>query len=151
MKKLTLGKILTLGAALLGLIAFFLMFAPQLKAEALGHVEKASFSDVLFGTDLTKGAVGGFIGYLLILFGAVLAALTACVAKLQGKKLFVFVAAALLLIGAILVFCIEPMYLSANDAKLKADNGLSLTAGPVFAGIFGILGAGALVVSALKK
>lgn len=155
--KLTIKNILVWCAGLLAVVAFFLMFADAL-------VQKTSFvgtfvgkgTDVLFGTKasngtvLTKGAVGSFIGYLLVLIGGACAVVVSFVLKdAKLAKIVTLAAAALVLVGAILVFCEKAMWLSAND--MNDNDKLSLAAGPVVAGIMAVISAGALAVSQLVK
>ena len=128
-KLLTLPNILKACAAVLGLVAFFLMFADQLYVELLGKKGFVDFNDALF--DKNYGAWISFIGYLLIL----LAALGMCgVIFLKEKKLIALCLAGALLIGAILVF------IEAAVVNGRADvSAYHLEAGPVIAGIFAIL------------
>lgn len=154
--KLTIKNILVWCAGLLAVVAFFLMFADAL-------VQKTSFvgtfvgkgTDVLFGTKasngtvLTKGAVGSFIGYLLVLIGGACAVVVSFVLKdAKLAKIVTLAAAALVLVGAILVFCEKAMYVSANNGN---GDYTFLAAGPVVAGIMAVISAGALAVSQLVK
>ena len=128
-KLLTLPNILKAAAALLGLIAFFLMFADQLVAgDSIRIVAK--YDDALFGDG---GAVISFVGYLLIL----LAALGSCALiflKTKLSKIIALALAGVFLLGAIFVF-IEASVFNGEYGSFR------LMAGPVFAGIFGILAA----------
>ncbi len=130
-KLLTLPNILKACAAVLGLVAFFLMFAKQL---VVGDSVRVYYGckDTIFGDG---GAIISFVGYLLVL----LAGLAMCAlvfVKLDDKvrKIVVFALAFLFLLGAIFIF------IQASVVNGKYGN-LRLTAGPVFAGIFAILAA----------
>ena len=136
-KLLTLPNILKAAASLLGLVAFFLMFANQLVAGDSVRLY-VSYQDALFGDG---GAAISFVGYLLVLLAA-LAACALVLVKLDAKvkKLIVFALAFLLLLGAIFVF-IEASVFNGKYGNFR------LTAGPVFAGILSILAALLLVGS----
>ena len=129
-KLLTLGNILKAAGALLGLVAFFLMFAKQLYAEVLGHKGYVEFADALFDKDY--GSWISFIGYLLVLLAAV--GLCASI-FLKGNKLLTLVLAGILVLGAILIFIEAAVVNGRVDANMY-----HLAAGPIFAGIFALLG-----------
>lgn len=134
-KLLTLPNILKACAAVLGLVAFFLMFSNQLYAEILGKKGYVEFGDALFDKDF--GAWISFIGYLLILIGALgMCALVFLKDKKMVKLLALCLAGALLL-GAIFVF-IEA---AVVNGRADVDGLYHLAAGPVIAGIFAILAA----------
>ena len=131
-KLLTLPNILKAAGALLGLVAFFLMFANQLYAELLGNKGFVEFKDALF--DKNYGAGISFVGYLLIL----LASLGLCATIfLKDMKFVVLALAGVLLLGAIFVF-IEA---AVVNGRADVDGLYHLAAGPVIAGIFAILAA----------
>ena len=129
-KLLTLGNILKAAGALLGLVAFFLMFAKQLYAEVLGHKGYVEFADALFDKDY--GSWISFIGYLLVLLAAV--GLCASI-FLKGNKLLTLVLAGILVLGAILIFIEAAVVNGRVDANMY-----HLAAGPIFAGILALLG-----------
>ena len=129
-KLLTLGNILKAAGALLGLVAFFLMFAKQLYAEVLGHKGYVEFADALFDKDY--GSWISFIGYLLVLLAAV--GLCASI-FLKGNKLLTLVLAGVLVLGAILIFIEAAVVNGRVDANMY-----HLAAGPIFAGILALLG-----------
>ena len=129
-KLLTLGNILKAAGALLGLVAFFLMFSKQLYAEILGHKGYVEFADALFDKDY--GSWISFIGYLLVLLAAV--GLCASI-FLKGNKLLTLVLAGILVLGAILIFIEAAVVNGRVDANMY-----HLAAGPIFAGILALLG-----------
>ena len=129
-KLLTLGNILKAVSALLGLVAFFLMFTKQLYAEVLGHKGYVEFADALFDKDY--GSWISFIGYLLVLLAAV--GLCASI-FLKGNKLLTLVLAGVLVVGAILIFIEAAVVNGRVDANMY-----HLAAGPIFAGILALLG-----------
>ncbi len=134
-KLLTLPNILKACAAVLGLVAFFLMFANQLYAEILGNKGFVEFGDALF--DENYGAWISFIGYLLILIAALgMCAMIFLKDKKLAKMITICLAGALLL-GAIFVF-IEA---AVVNGRADVDGLYHLAAGPVLAGIFAILAA----------
>ena len=144
-KLLTLPNILKLAGALLGIIAFALMFANQLYAEVLGHKGFVAFDDAMFGE---YGSAITFIGYLLILIAA-LGLVALVLIKLDAKhgKLVGLCLAGLLILGAIFVFIEAAVVNGRVDASMY-----HLAAAPVFAGIFAILaGLAACASEFLKK
>ena len=137
-KYLTLSNCLKAGAVLFGLIAFFLMFSKQLYLEVLGSKGYVEFDDALFGKG---GAVISFVGYLIMfLASAGVCALVFVEMDEKIKKYINFGLAGLLLLGAIFVF-IEASVVNGDYSAYH------LAAGPVFAGIFGILASIAVVAS----
>ena len=141
MKKfLTLSNILKACAFVLGFVAFFIMFADQAYIEVLGNKGYVHFDEAFFDNG---GNAIGFVGYLLVL----LASLAVCgfiFLKLDDKvkKIINFALAFVLLLGAIFIFVEAAALNGTNNTEA-----FHLAAGPVFAGIFGILAAAAVVVS----
>ena len=143
-KYATLKNVIKAGAVVFGLVAFFLMFANQIYAELLGKRGYVSFSDAMFGD---YGAVITFIGYLLILIST-LAVCASIFVEFDDmiKKVIDFGGAFLLVLGAIFVF-IEASVVNGN----VGGSIYHLAAAPVFAGIFAIIAACAIVLSAFVK
>ena len=133
-KLLTLPNILKACAAVLGLVAFFVMFANQLYAEILGSKGYVEFSDALFGE---YGAGISFVGYLLVLLGA-LGICALVLLKLDDKmrRMCVISLAGLLVLGAVFIFIEAAVY----NGKV-GSNIYHLAAAPIFAGIFALLAA----------
>ncbi|MBP5293335.1 MAG: hypothetical protein J6023_04315 [Clostridia bacterium] len=146
-KYLTLHNLIKCCAAVFGLVAFFLMFANQLYFELLGNKGYISFSDALFGSGNTKGAVLAFFGYLFILI-AVGGLVVSAFAKFDKKveKIIPLAVAALFLLGALFVLLEAAVYNGANDISSA-----HLAAGPVIAGIFSILAGCGIVLTLLVK
>ena len=144
-KYLTLHNAVKCCAVVLGLVAFFLMFAKQLYVELLGNRAYISFGDALFGSGNAKGAVLAFFGYLFVLI-AVGALAVSVFAKFDDKiaKILPIAVAGLFLLGALFILLEAAVYNGANEIKAA-----HLTAGPVFAGILAIIsgcGVGATLV-----
>lgn len=142
-KLLTLPNILKLAGALLGIIAFALMFADQLFLQLGNTKVMVPFDDAMFGDG---GSAITFIGYLLILLAA-LGLVALVLLKLDKKhgKLIALCLAGILILGAIFVL-IEAAVVNGKNGSLK------LAAAPVFAGIFAILaGLAACASEFLKK
>ena len=134
-KLLTLPNILKAAGALLGLVAFFLMFAKQVYAEILGSRGYVEFKDALF--DKNYGSAISFVGYLVILLAALgFCALVLLPLDANLKKMCALGLAGALVLGAIFVFIEAAVINGRADAKLY-----HLAAGPVLAGIFAILAA----------
>jgi len=132
MKKfLTVKNVLVCFGFVFGLVAFFMMFTDQLYASVFGYTGYVSYKDALFGD---YGAVLSFVGYLLVLVGALCGC---CLAFLKDKKirnLGTLVAALLLIVGAIFIF-LEPVLYASGDFK----DTIKLAAGPIVAGVLAIL------------
>ena len=169
-KKVKVGKysfglstILKAAVVVLGIVAFCMMFTNQVvfRAEVLGSqvVTEYKFNEVLFnvteevlGSTVTQyGATLSFIGYLLILAGAILVGVT-LVSQNKFSNYICILAGFVMILGAIFVFVMIPAWSAANDGS--STKGLSLLFGPVFAGILACLGglasAGAAVLD-IKK
>ena len=171
-KKVKVGKysfglstILKAAVVVLGIVAFCMMFKNQLSLDATknqtliilyGTREELGSGDFLFkvtndlGTDI-YGATLSFIGYLLILVGAILVGVT-LISQNKFSNFIAIIAGFAMILGAIFVFVMIPAWSSANDGL--STKGLSLLFGPVFAGILACLGglvsAGAAVLD-IKK
>lgn len=141
MKKLvTLSNLIKIGAAVFGLVAFFLMFANQLYAEILGNRGYVEFGDALFGDN---GSVITFIGYLLIAISSIgIIALFFIDIDEKIKKFVSFGIAVLLILGAVFVFIVS----SVVNGNVGADL-YHAAAAPIIAGIFAIIAALAVVAS----
>ena len=136
---LTLRNIIKMVAVVLALVGFFFMFGNQL---SWGKTQ-LKFDEALFGD---YGATLSFVGYILILLGA-LATCLAIFAKGSDmvKKIIVFSAAGVMVLGAIFVF-VESAVFNANASKFLATH-YELTAFPILAGIFAIVAALGIVAS----
>ena len=162
-KGLNLGLILCGAAALLGLIAFFMLFAPNLtwsyKNVLTGKTDTASYSglETVFGAE-HKTTVGGkevseevfkfsflsLIPYVLALVGVAFAVLAAL-----GKlgKIAPIVSAACFVVAAVFFFIALPTCVLNVSDKATADDisklkeAYDLGAGPIVAGIFSIIAA----------
>lgn len=155
--------VVTVAAMALGLMAFVAMFFPAVKmtVEGIFGTYESEVSGILavFGGKITEGnehfqftvAEYGFntfvfIGYLLPLLSIPLAYL----AFKDKKNLFSFIAIALALVGAILIFLQPSLFASVNE--INENIVCSALVGPILGVIFAILAAlanGAVVY--LKK
>ena len=175
--KLSLKKILVLAGALLGVVAFFMMFVDAIKVSVTTVVIGNSSTDVsyysglesLFGVKnnsgdiVVKGAGGAFVGYLLALLGGAAAVVSALVIKDKKMAMYIVIgAAALMVVGAVLMFCEKAMFLGVNEIDsasgaaglgsiLGASYEYGLGAGPIVGGILAILGAGCAGASIVVK
>ena len=131
-KLLTLGNILKAAGAVLGLVAFFMMFADQLYAEILGNKGFVEFGDAMF--DKNYGSWITFVGYLLVLIAALGLCAVVFLKDKKTAKLVTFALAGVLVLGAIFIF------IEAAVVNGRADvSAYHLAAGPVLAGIFALL------------
>lgn len=137
MKKLvTVKNILVACASLMLIIAFILMFAPQIQ---IGSINVKT-GDTFFGN---SGSIWSFIGYLLfILTGGCF--ITTIFLNLDEKtnKIIKLGAALLIVVAAILVFLVSTIYNNRLGVSLSG-----ITATPIIAGILAILAACLAVVS----
>ena len=131
-KLLTLGNMFKAAGALLGLVAFFMMFADQLYAEILGNKGFVEFGDAMF--DKNYGSWITFVGYLLVLIAALGLCAVVFLKDKKTAKLVTFALAGVLVLGAIFIF------IEAAVVNGRADvSAYHLAAGPVLAGIFALL------------
>jgi len=156
-KGLKINRLLTVGAVVLALIAFFLMFAPAAKngdgsftgaQMAFGYSKSGEVLGSTVTVHLLNFSFMNFLPYLLLLLGMVFSGLT-----VFGKlgKISPIVAAACYLVAGVFFFCVVPFcspYVdksgigAVNEEYIKSfKDALSLCAGAIFAGIFGILSA----------
>lgn len=141
-----MSKIFKLASTLFGLVAFFMMFVPQVV------VNWASFpSESLGVAALTGGAskygiefagVGsGLAGYILVIIAAVLILATALLGFFKEHEVLDYIvlgiALILLLIGIILIFLIRKNFEGANPGLDPYS--VSMGAGMIIAGIGAIL------------
>ena len=145
--KLSLKSILVTLAGALGLLAFFMMFAPQIVLDSVLGTHVIPFAEVMFGNgEGMKGAIGTFIGYMFILVPSI-GFLVSGIAALTGKELGVidviihYLGVVMMFIGMVLVFCTVKMYITANPIyDGQAGNNLSLGGGSICGGIFSLIG-----------
>ena len=146
--KKNLDKILYGCAALLGLVAILLMFAPAAVFNLVEVHTPYTGAQLAFGykndLDITLfSASANIVAYILFAVGIV-----AAVVALLGKfgKIPCFVAAACFLIAGILSFCVVPLSSTQIDKAY-----FTLGAGAVCSGIFGILAAVACAANLVIK
>lgn len=154
-KGLNLGMILGGAAALLGLVAIFMLFVPNLTTEVLDTTVEYSGLETVFGAEHKSTVMGhevstaifdfsflSFLPYLLVLVGVVLSVL-AVLGKLG--KIAPIAAAACFVVAAILFFIAVPTCVLHNSADAtaeqisKAKESLSLGAGVIVAGVLSIV------------
>ena len=143
--KLTKKSIVLLAAAVLALVAFFMVFADPIK-----HV---SWKDAFFGYSVMGVSVKGnwltFIGFLLVLGAAVLLCLLALGKLAEKRRLIVIISIALLAVGALLMFLCGALW-KMLESKLGTTPDLGI--GCIMGGILALLaGAGAAVSEFVLK
>ena len=136
---LTLRNVIKFSGVLLAFVGFFFMFGNQL----VWSNTEVKFNEALFGDN---GAILSFVGYILIILGSLIP-VVAVFAKggEKLKKYMTLAAAVILIVGAIFVF-VEAAIYNANASKYIATH-YSLTAFPILAGIFAIVGGLAIAAS----
>ena len=136
---LTLRNVIKFSGVLLAFVGFFFMFGNQL---VWGNTY-VKFNEALLGDN---GAILSFVGYILIILGSLIP-VVAVFAKGGDKlkKYMTLAASVILLVGAIFVF-VEAAIYNANASKYLAHH-YSLTAFPILAGVFAIVGGLAIAAS----
>lgn len=166
-KGLKVGTLISFGAVLLALVAFFLMFAPAAGNNdsyftgaqmAFGYSKTVEVLGNKVTTSILNFSFLNFLPYLLILIGIVFSGL-AVFGKLG--KISPIIAAVCYLAAGVLFFCVVPFcspYVdkkgigAVNDEYIKQfKEALSLGAGAIVAGILGILSALASVSTLFIK
>lgn len=139
MKKVSLKKVYLLIGALFGVISFLMMFVAPLKG--------LEWKDVYFGTSTsigstvissTKGAWIPFVGFILIILGAIALALLA--ANIINQKKIGKAAAFILLpilLGVICLFITKIQFVSANEIADALADKMELGIGIIYGAIFG--------------
>ena len=148
-KYLTLSNILACVAFVLAVVAFAMMFTDQLFVEVksiLGNgTATVTFSDAFFSDG---GSPIGFIGYLLVLVGGIVAVLLSCPAFLKKKNqraLAIACASLLVIVGGVLILLEASLVNSNTGAKnwnigtLVSGSSYQLTVTAVLGGVFGIV------------
>lgn len=156
-KSLNLGKILSLVAAVLGVVAIVMIFVDTIKTpEVLGESEAFSGLKVAFGyeeeeIEIFKFSFMGLLPYLLTLAGVVLTVLNALAKK--SNKIFDFVSVVAFVVAGILFFCM-PSFVSFADTfvgEFAAEIDYKLAVGAVVAAISAIASGAVLLVKTLLK
>ena len=144
-QKNKLSWIVTVFAALCGLAAFFVIFADAVQYSVLGLVE-SSFSGLQVALGATVNNVQVFeasAGVILAYLFPLVAACTLIIGK--GFKIATFLAAAMLVTGGVLAFCM----ISLLNGTFIGDP--SLAVGAILSGVFSVVGGVAACGSALIK
>lgn len=151
-KKFGLGNIVACAALLLGIVAFCMLFAPQLTGENVSALDglKITFgyseSGLLGSVKVLNFSFGNFMTYIFIIIGLVFAVLA-----LLGKlgKIAPIVSAAAFVLAGVFFFCayeFTSVYVGdatgdAADLAVKLfKNAYSLGAGAIAGGVLSILG-----------
>lgn len=141
--KVSLKKILLLAGAALGLIAFIMVFVSPLSESSWNEIYFTQKTETILGDVVVKGAWLPFVGFILILLGAVALGLLAFNIIDQKKLGYISYAVLLpILLGIIFVFLTKTNYIAVNDIADIIANEIKLGAGPILGGIFGILSLG---------
>ncbi len=157
--KSDLGKLLTIVAAALGVIALVMLFLPAVTAE--GASDSYSGLDVVFGKseefaghkiEVFAFSFMNLVTYLLVIAGIVLSVM-AFLGK--GGGLMPVIAAAAFVVAAIFFFCTVSFVAFPGEYAKEASEAFQeyakLGAGPIIGGIVSILAAGANVGKIVLK
>ncbi len=139
-------KYLPLSAAIAGALALLLFVVCDAVVADLGWLGEMGVSGMDAMTD-GKFVFMMFLTILLVL-GAIACSILAFLKP--ENDLFAYIAAGCFIVAAIFCFSTKGFYLTANDMKEVAD-GFKLGFGPVIAGIFSILSAGAVATPVVLK
>ena len=126
---LTLRNVVKLGCFVLALVAFFFMFGNQLQwGNTQLKFNKALIED--------GGSILSFVGYILILVGALISCLSVLTKGSDTLKRYIVLGSAIIMVlGAVFVFCVAAVYNNNHEYS----NGWKPTAFPIVAGILAIL------------
>ena len=146
-KYVKLHSLLRMFAALLAIAVFISMFvAKQVVHSDFDNVFFDIGSGAFFGDDPYKGNVLAFIGYLLVTIGGLAGLAFVFVDELIGKDLtkkLSFVVGGLMVLGAIAIALVAPIFIAINDLPSDFTTG----AGPIVFGSLALV-AGAANVAA---
>ena len=143
--KRLLFSILSLIAAVLGLLAIFTMFLSALEWQgAIAVVDRINGFEAVFGSNRLGFSFMNFLAYLLVLAGAVFSAVSFLK---KGSKMFTLTATGCFLFAVILFFCFVPF---TNWVRGDGKS-WGLGVGPILGAICSLLAAGATAVSIVKK
>lgn len=158
--KLQVGKIVAGAAALLGLIAFCMLFAPQLAAKkVLGYDTGITYTgiNVTFGKEnVFSFSFPNLLTYIFALLGIVFAVL----ALLKGGKLAAIISAAAFIAAGVFFFCTVPFTMpyvgeltgdAASSVAETARKALELAAGAIVGGVFSLLAGLAMLAKLFIK
>lgn len=163
-KKVKAGAIAVCAAAVFGIVAFCMLFAPQLTGEnvdalngikiAFGYTEGGSYISV----KVLNFSFGNFMTYAFLIIGLLFAALS-LTGKLLGKISALISAAAFICAGAFFFCALQ--FVSVNVGELTGDaaqlmidtfkSGYSLGAGAIAGGVLSILGGCAMLCKLFIK
>ena len=162
-KKSNVGKLLSLIAAVLGIVAFVMMFVDTIKVPdtdlgALGTVEGEGYSGlkVAFGykedsVAIFKFSIMGLLPYLLTLTAVVLTLVNAFSKK--QNKMFDLVSAGALIVAGVLFFVMPNFVVCADTivGKIAAEIDYKLAVGAIVSAISAIISGALLLVKSLLK
>ena len=141
-----MSKIFKLASSLLGIVAFFMMFVPQVIVNWASYPSESLGVAALTGGTSTYGVefagVGsGLAGYILVIIATVLILATAFLGFFKEHEVLDYIvlgiALILLLIGIILIFLIRKNFEGANPGLDPYS--VSMGAGMIIAGIASII------------
>ena len=154
--KLTAGTLLVCLAAVLGLAAFFMMFAPAVTGtgKTFGTQPVYSGTQVIFGykSEDTQILNFNFLAFLGLFMLPLLGVCLTCLSVLKTNKIFEYVAAVLFVLGGILAFLTVSSFKSGVVDTLLYDIWTwKLGIGAVLSGVFGVLAGCAICLKQLLK
>lgn len=136
--KITLKNLLLVLAALAGVVGFVGAFLTALVFSESGFgftiTKELSFDLVYFGGDITKGTIIPFIGFILLITGAI-TSVFAAIAKKGFKGFFNFISLILFVAGVVMIFLVQVLFVNTNNLG-ELGNSYVMGIGP----ILGIIG-----------
>lgn len=162
-KKSNVGKLLSLIAAVLGIVAFVMMFVDTIKVPdtdlgALGTVEGEGYSGlkVAFGykedsVAIFKFSIMGLLPYLLTLTAVVLTLVNTFAKK--NNKIFDFVSLVAFVVAGVMFFFMPNFVVCADTiiGKIAAEIDYKLAVGAIVSAISAIISGAVLLVKSLLK
>jgi len=159
--KSKISELLLALTAMLGIVAFIMMFMSKLSltGKLAGTTATVEWKEIFFDQKTTTGSTTtttsygvtlGFIAYLAILLGGLGAVFTIFMKNSSLGGLLAFLCGLVMIGFGICIFFIPSMFADKNEALATMYN-IKLTVAPILAGIFAILGGILAVASPVLK
>lgn len=159
--KSKIGELLLALTAILGIVAFIMMFMTKLSLTGKAGLTTGTmeWKEVFFNQKSTTGSTTtttsygvtlGFIAYLAILLGGLGAVFTIFMKNSSLGGLLAFLCGLVMIGFGVCIFFIPSMFADKNEAIAALYN-IKLTVAPILAGVFAILGGVLAVASPVLK
>lgn len=155
--KSKISELLLALTAILGIVAFIMMFMTKLSLTGKAGLTTGTmeWKEVFFNQKSTTGSTSygvtlGFIAYLAILLGGLGAVFTIFMKNSSLGGLLAFLCGLVMIGFGICIFFIPSMFADKNEAIAALYN-IKLTVAPILGGVFAILGGVLAVASPVLK